>query len=242
MSTAIIISGQVRSFDQVWKNNYWMVYRKISDPVFFVSIADDEDASKIELLYERYSKDQVFIERVKQPEIPEPDPKLMLHGGYQPSTTAQGILKQIWHFNRAWEFFKKNEGGMSFKSVYRMRTDLHFHWCHLPNHSELIIREPFPSECLTPWWSRWAGINDRMALMGYEAAQAYFTTFTRLDEMLKAGCPLHPESLMAYSLESQGCVSRQTLRAWFTTVRKNGERINPDPQWPDVVDFLAAIK
>lgn len=29
---------------------------------------------------------------------------------------------------------------------------------------------------------------------------------------------------------------------WFTTVRKNGERINPDPQWPDVVDFLAALK
>ncbi len=56
--------------------------------------------------------------------------------------------------------------------------------------------------------------------------------------MLKAGAPLHPESLMAYALEQAHVVSNTTLEAWFTTVRKDGTSIAPDPQIVDIVDML----
>ena len=242
MSTCVIIAGQVRSFEKTWKNQFWQVFRKLDDPHFFASVANDEDAQSLDLIKERFPG-KVHWEAIDQPELPEPPKETMYHSGYPASTTAQGILKQLWHFNEAWEYFIRHRRDVEFTEVLRIRTDLWFHNFQLPPAAFSDGRNARVgfAECLTPWWSRWSGINDRVAYMGMSAAQAYFTTYTRIGELLELGCPLHPESLMAASLEQQKIASRTTLQAWFTTLRKDGKTIAPDPLIVDIADFMASL-
>jgi hypothetical protein len=231
MATAIIISGQARSFERVWDNQFWIVYRKAVDPYFFVSVADDADASKMDLLLRRMPKERVFIEKVEQPTLELP-PSGLDFGAYPPSAHPMGILKQLWALNRGWEFFlKEAPKGVRFDMFLRIRPDLHFHWFKWPKRVNPIF-------CFTPWWSRWGGINDRVAVLGESAAPVYFTTFQRVPEMLKAGAPLHPETLILESMERGHMLSTATLSAWFTTVRKDGTVIGPDPQTPDIIDYV----
>ena len=229
MKTNVMISGQMRSFDLCWPNQYWMVYRHLDDPHFYVSVADDEDAGKAELLWQRFEKARVHIEVVKQPELPEPK-NVAFSGPYGPSSKPQAILRQFWHLNRVWEPFRDINAIEDGTIFLRIRPDLWFHFFEqLPT---------LPSEfAATPWWSRWGGVNDRIAVLGRAAAQRYFTTFERIDQMLSEGAPLHPESLLAESLWSGG-FQVQPLQAWFSTVRKNGTAIPPDPQAVDIVDML----
>lgn len=230
MATAVIIAGQARSFERVWRNQYWMVYRKVPDPYFFVSVADDADASKMDLLKDRFPG-KVFIEKVIQPTIPEPKGSFD-HGAYPPSAPVQGILRQMWALNQGWKFFDKmsSPDGLRFDRFLRIRPDLHFHKFEWP-------KDCYPSQCLTPWWSRWGGINDRVAVLGALAAEFYFTAFEKVSAMLKDGAPLHPESLMLEALEREHVVCSPTLNAFFTTVRKDGSTIPPDPTIGDIVDF-----
>ena len=66
-------------------------------------------------------------------------------------------------------------------------------------------------------------MNDRFAILGARAAEAWFTTYARLGELLALGCPLHQESLVAASLEQFGCKVSETLTADFSFVRQSGE-------------------
>lgn len=232
MSTAVIITGQMRTFAEVWTNQFWMVYRKLRDPYFFISIADDQDAKSADLILQRFPKEKVFVEYVKQPTLEEPKEPLN-HGAFPRSAPVQGVLRQLWALNQGWSFYEKTTAkadGVRFSEFIRIRPDLHFHGFRLPWLAG-------PRDCFTPWWSRWGGSNDRFAYMGAEAASAYFTTFQRMDEMLKAGAPLHPESLIEESLLGSGCVNQQLLRAVFTTLRKDGTKIAPDPNILDLADI-----
>lgn len=233
MSTAVIIAGQMRSFDQVWLNQYWTVYRHLPDPYFFISVAKDEDAIKADMITARFPRNRVFIETVTQPTIGEPKGKSD-HGAYRPSAPPQGILRQLWALNRAWTFFEvMKPSGVIFDSFLRIRPDLHFHWFEWPRADSI-----YPRICYSPWWSRWGGICDRVAVLGAEAAPVYFQAFQKLDEMLKDGAPLHPESLMAEALKRGNVISETCLGAWFSTVRKDGSSIPPDPQVVDIVDYM----
>jgi hypothetical protein len=80
----------------------------------------------------------------------------------------------------------------------------------------------------TPYWGRFGGVNDRFAVMGTEAAYDYFSTFSRLGNLLDSGCPLHPESLVKASLESHFRIIRDTMQTEFSTIRKNGEVRGPE--------------
>lgn len=236
MRTAVIISGEARSFDRCWANQYWMVYRKLQEPEFFVSVANDADAIKMDLLHEHFPENRIHIERVEQPTLPEPENvrELMRRGPYQPSAPAQGILRQLWALQRGHEYaLEQRDPEEDYVHTVRIRPDLWFHQFEVPAYVS-------PKGCLTPWWSRWGGVNDRVAFMDSEASGAYFGAFGRLGEMLKAGAPLHPESLMAESLRLGDIVSETTLAAVFTTVRRDGSIVPPDPTVTDIVDYNRA--
>lgn len=226
MRTAVIYSGQARSFAQVFPNQYWHVLRKLENPEFFVSVAKDDNADAMIRLYERFDPAVVHIEHVEQPQIPEPPDDPAHLSGYPRSASKQAILRQLWALNRAWEFYqeKKNEEA-DYGLVVRIRPDLRFMRFEIP---------PYKYSVYTPWWSRWGGVNDRLAVMNEDAAEQYFTTFTRLGEMLTDGAPLHPETLIAESLRD---FFVHPLVAEFNSLRMDGTMTPFDPTVIDIADY-----
>lgn len=237
MKTAVIYSGQARSFAQVFENHYWHVLRKLPHPEFFVSVAEDEEASSMHRLAERFSEDQIHCEFVQQPELPEPKPDPKWLPGYKPSATPQAILKQLWANHRAWQFFYEQRLAETYTLIVRIRPDIGFHDFQSPfargNDSNILSEHV----SLSPWWARWGGVNDRFALLGSIAAEAYFNTWNLLPTLQSQGAPLHPETLVRAALEYRGIRVSSTLGAEFCTVRKNGSFVPMDPQINDIVDY-----
>lgn len=232
MTTAVFYSGQARSFAKVFANQYWHVLRKLPNPEFFVSVADDEQAADMELLRTKF--DRVNIEVVQQPTLPEPPPDPPHLAMYPPSSSPQAILRQLWALDRAWEFYVSRIS-KTHDLVVRIRPDLAFYRFEMP---ALLS----PGKCLTPWWARWGGINDRFAVMGQRAAVNYFTSFQVVDGLLSNGCPLHPETLMAASLALGGIKPDHTLATEFATIRLDGTRVEPSVSLTDQAEYSRATR
>lgn len=239
MQTAVLISGQTRNFRECLPTLHWSVFRKLTDPVFFVSVADDAQAADAYLL-EGYYKN-VFIERVKQPEILEPNPRFAAHAPYAIASSIQGIMRQLWHLNRVYEFYLENAKTPAAQFV-RCRPDLWFQEFRppmpsfsltLPSGAKSAPSYEVEKVAFTPWYARFGGINDRFAILGPLAAAAYFTTFEKIDALLKSGCPLHPESLVKASLEEAGCAISDHLVAEFS-IFKDGKRRFPEIMMEDM--------
>lgn len=212
--TAVLISGQMRSFAQVYPNIRWYVLRKLKNPVFFVSCAKDEQSKTADLLRKDFK--DVSIEIIEQPTLPEPDFKLCAHAGYTPTpnnqTVVQSILRQIWHYNRVWEFMRETRDPDEFSTFVRLRPDLHFHKFDYPG-------DPLPNQFHGPCWGTYSGVNDRFSIMGRWAAQAYFQAHITLSKLFDLGCPLHPETIQGAILELHDCDIRNTMVADFSCVR-----------------------
>lgn len=210
MSTAVIYTGQARSFAKTFWNHNWHLLSKLDDPHIYVSVADDADAPAMDQL--RDLGYPVVIERITQPDIIEPAEKPGMLGIYPPSSPAQAILRQFWHLTGGWEMMRESK--RRHDVVVRVRPDLVFGRLEIPSLVE-------PLDCYTPWWARWGGVNDRFAIMGHRAADTYFTAYDSLPKYLSQGCPLHPETLLAARLQAGGVDSR-TLNAEFVTLRTDG--------------------
>lgn len=245
-TTAIIISGQARTFARCFANLKWQVFDKLENPHFFASVADDVDASSTNLLG-LMSPAPVHIERVTPPVLSEPPFETSLHVPYAITPTKtpgvgplQGILRQLWHNSRAWKFAMENGAG-DCDVVVRCRPDLHFGRFEMPRPGErkicdsafipnmhILPRDIRASEAFTPYWGHYGpGANDRFAIMGKLAAKAWFETYDVLPELLAAGVPFHPETLVGAALERAGCTISRTLLAEFSFCRK------PDAQHAD---------
>lgn len=235
MKTAVIISGQARTFARCLASQHWNVYRKLERPHFYVSVADDADAESMELLRKQYPNAPIFIERVIQPQLPEPSASLAAHAPYAISSPIQAILRQLWHLSRAWKF--ANENGAGECDVFiRARPDLHFHSFDLRNGQVWVQR--FSQDgvangfvvnswsALMPWWGTYGGVNDRLAVLGKDAARYYFEAWDRLPELLAEGCPLHPESIICASMQRGGVSISPTLGAEFAALRPNGQLVH----------------
>ena len=222
MRTAVIYSGQTRSFAQVYRNQYWHVLRKLPNPEFFISVADDEQATNMRLLETLFPPESVHIEYVKQPTLPEPLDDPPFHNIYpRDKATIQDVLRQLWALDRAWEFFYElAKPNWDFDLVLRIRPDLAFGRFEFPSNFDHSIGRP--SRCWTPYWARWGGVNDRLALMGHAAALNYFATYSRIAALRALGCPLHPEQLINASMRECGIGVKHTLSAEFITVRLDG--------------------
>lgn len=226
MRTAVIYSGQARSFEQCFANHRWHLFRKLDDFEIFASIERSPQADRMrELLMERYG-DRVHFEAIDQPELPEPVPAPPLVAMYPPSSPPQAILRQFWALDQAWQLFQDCAHG-KFDRVVRIRPDIAF--------ASLEIPEPRSCwECHTPWWATWGGLNDRFAVLGSEAAYLYFTTFTKIPKFLDMGCPLHPETLLKAQMEG---FNLTPLSALFVTVRMDGTMVQPSISMDEFAEY-----
>lgn len=242
MKTAILISGHMRTFDRCLPTQHWHVFRHFPGADFFVSTVDDADAKKAELLRVKYPGARVEIEAVKeQPdcvaemraksvELPAEwtKGKPYTHEPYAISVHPQAVLRQLWQLQMCAEMLngKADEYGY----IIRCRPDLWFHSIEIPH---LGIGCAL-NLAWVPWWGRFGGINDRFAILGRDAAVAYFTTYSQIPDLVADGCPIHPESLISASLEKSECRTNPLL-AEFSTLRPNGEMRAPEISAGDIV-------
>ncbi len=223
--TAILISGQARTFSRCLASQHWAVFRKLEQPHFYVSVADDSDAPSMELLRKQYPNAPIFIEKVNQPQLSEPPASLAAHAPYAISSTVQAILRQLWHLSRVWRFAQDNGAGECDVFI-RSRPDLHFH--SFGGLGTFDLKHPSDGSfmAVTPWWGSYSGVNDRFAVLGREAAKAYFTSWDKLPEMLNDGCPLHPESIICAAMQRAGVSISPTLSAEFAALRPDGKLVH----------------
>lgn len=220
MNTAVIITGHMRTFAACLPTLKWHVFRHYPGAAFYVSTIKDEDAPSAELLREHFPDAPVYIDAIgNQPDLPEP-PEPVRFEPYTRSVPLQNVLRQLWQLEQGWELMLA-KAHVEPDCVIRVRPDLFFHNFEQPF-------GPAHDSCYSPWWGRFGGINDRFAVMGYKAAQAYFTTYSRIPELQALGCPLHPESLVKASLLARGCESIDRLKTEFTTTRKDGQHRPPE--------------
>jgi hypothetical protein len=57
---------------------------------------------------------------------------------------------------------------------------------------------------LPPWWGKFGGVNDRLAIMGSKPRSITSTPGQVIDQLLAAGCPFHPETLVMESMRLGG--------------------------------------
>src|SRR4051812_43331641 len=95
--TAVLISGQLRTWEKCLPSIHWYVLRKLPNPVIFISCAEDKESPLASLVGELgYS---TFIESVEQPHIPVPKIKC-LYPPMELSVPIDSVLKQFWHLRR----------------------------------------------------------------------------------------------------------------------------------------------
>ncbi len=255
LKTAVLLSGQARTFARCLPSLHWQVFRKLENLSFYVSIANDADAKSMELLRAKYPSAKVCIEYVDQPNLSEPAAILAAHAPYAISSSIQAILKQLWHLSRVWKFAQEN-GAAGADVFVRCRPDLHFHRFVIPdygNHCDLeasrlvqeLIHEknefPVENQAITPWWGCYGGTNDRFGIFGKRAAKAFFEAYDSLPELIADGCPIHPESIVCASMERQFIHIRRDLIAEFGAVRTNGEFIHMRPTAQEAAELNASL-
>lgn len=248
MSTAILISGQLRTFAKCYPTQRWHVFRHFPDIHFFITVQDECNAGDLDILRRDYGDDHVHADFRTDPlivamedsnvAIPKPGQTRICTQGwgieaaynfapYANAAPAHQLLLQHYYQSLVWKFFLcvTDPESSKFDTIIRLRPDQWFH-------SFDYDFERFPlgdRQALTPWWGRFGGVNDRFAILGREAARAYFTVYDRLPELLgQYHCPFHPESLVKAALEVAGCTIHETLRTEFTTLRKDGNHRPPE--------------
>ena len=224
MKTAVLMSGEMRTFAKLHKNQWWTLYRHLEDPHFFVSVADDDQAADAEILWRYVCPSKVFIERVTQPTLSEPDESCAYHAPYAISVPVQAILRQLLALARCYSFMCECVNVNEFDLFVRARPDSHYYYFD----PMFLPSEIDPDEYFTPWWGRFGGVNDRFAILGKNAAYYYFNTLSDVGDLLAAGCPLHPESLVKHSMLMGSCHGSDRFPVEFATVRMNGELRQPE--------------
>lgn len=251
MSTAILISGQLRTFSRCWPTQRWHVLRHFDDPHFFFTVQGNKEIYPDLMvdLEKEYGVDRIHYD-------PRTDPNFAISkeisaayhlAPYANAAPAHQLLLQHYYQNEVWKFFqsasRQDRQGREeeseplrplrplretqFDTIIRLRADLWFHSFDKPEMLE-FFNAPGDNQCFTPWFARFGGINDRFAIMGAEAARYYFTVFDHIPELLAAGCPFHPESLVKAALERGNVDLHETLRTEFTTFRADGNHRPPE--------------
>lgn len=231
MKTAVLITGHMRTFPVCVHTLRWQVlrhYQRAGDLSFYVSTVRDEQADSWKLLEQLFPKSPVYVDVVDgQPDIPEPHEPVRFEP-YARSVPMQAVLRQLWQLNECWKLYRRS-GETGHEVFIRTRPDLFFH-------DFTPLTRPLNEEAHTPWWGRFGGVNDRFAVLGAAAAEAYHSTFTKLDSLLEKGAPIHPESLVEAAMNEVGCWVRHRLRATFSTLRLNGEMRPPEISAIDIAE------
>jgi hypothetical protein len=192
---------------------------------------DDAQASSAELLREHYQN--VHIERYTDPVLSVIPDSAGVHAPYKNAASHQKLLLQHWANKRAWDFFL-DSGKLDVlgTTIIRIRPDQYIHRFNTP---------PTPAvfQCYCPWWGKFGGVNDRLAIMGFEAARDYLDTWSKIDQLLAAGCPFHPETLVMESMRLGGVQIIPRLMTSFSTMRLNGQQRWPEITTEDLAELYA---
>jgi hypothetical protein len=151
------------------------------------------------------------------------------HEPYAISSSPQAILGQLWQLEQVYKLYvAKTPFGFNYDVVIRCRPDLWFHeFEYNGGYNQLTT-------CHVPCWGAFGGINDRFAIMSPDADKAYFTTFSRREQLMSEGCPLHVESLLKASLDQAGI--KIVKQNWFfSTCRTDGKIRQPEVGPADVL-------
>jgi len=202
MKTAILISGQCRTLDLCLPNLRAQIFRHFPQADLWISVASGPDAAQANLLA-GLGMNVRLLEAVEQPVLDERDYRQRSMGGpYSigtgPSdqTIVQRILRQAWHLHRV--YARAVASGENYDTYIRLRTD---QWFIFGAAGFPIIT---PETAAIPWWGAFGGVNDRFAMLGSAAAEAY-CWWPQLDPLLAVGCRFHPETLTKFALERARC-------------------------------------
>lgn len=261
MKVAIIYTGAMRSAEKCLPNQKWQVLRHFPDAKVYCVTEQDEDHEKTALLGLAAS-----VSYVKQPEmvIPSGCPsewrpgQPYMHEPYHISVDPRAVLGQLWMLREGWRLYQ--EANDPADLIIRIRPDLWFHSFEFPHAFRMF--KPDPSKvtvtikcdanqmadvvrqldersatACTPFWGKFGGCNDRFALLGAKAAEAYFTTYDHIPAMIAEGAPLHPETLVHYSMNRAGISICDDMKAEFSTLRKSGEMRPPEITMIDLAHF-----
>lgn len=202
MKTAILISGQCRTLDLCLPNIKAQVLDYFPGADLWISVAAGPDSGQAQLLRSVGMKIQL-LEALEPPELDQRDyaarslgGPYLLGTGLGDSTAVSRTLLQAWRLHRVFE--KARSSGENYDTFVRLRPDQWF----IVGAAGLPRIDP--STAAVPWWGGYGGINDRFAVLGRAAAEAY-CWWPRLDELLAEGCRFHPETLTKYALTRAQC-------------------------------------
>ncbi len=231
LKTAVLISGQLRTFKKCYPTQKWHIFRHYEPDIhFFASVCNDDQTKDIGLVTQDYPNIQVGI--YDDPtDLPCIAPDKGAFAPYANATTHDKLMLQHWGNKKVWDFFVSSAATESFDCVIRIRPDLWIHRFQPPYTAANVV--------VAPWWGKFGGINDRLAVMGREAAETYFNLYSGIDGLLKHGCPFHPETMLAGWLQMCGVTVENTLMATFSTDRMDGSR--RWAQQEQIMDDLAEI-
>lgn len=237
MKTAVLISGQLRTFKKCYPTQKWQIFRHYEPEIhFFASVCNDDQILTIQDLQSDYKnvKVECYDDPTDLPNIPTEQGKF---APYANAASHHKLMLQHWGNKKVWDFFSSEAKG-SFDVIIRIRPDLWIHRFKAP-----VIDNIFPIDLNTvfaPWWGKFGGINDRLAIMGKEAAPVYFNIYDMIPSLLRGGCPFHPETLLSESLRTQGILVKSSLMTEFSTERMDGSRRWAEIVYSDIAELIAS--
>ena len=242
-STAIVMTGPLELLPRCIPTHCWHLLRLLPPGDLIVSSLDDRhagNASVLEqrlpgwrILQHRLSDAQGWAARVRDWGL-VPDAHSALDTLLPSPEAAEAVLGELWLRHQAWQQLRLACPGTRHNKVIHMRTNLWMRAVDLP--AKLA-----PQEAHTPWWGRQGGCNPGFALLGEQAAEAYFGVFRKLPELLRAGVPLHLPSLLFAALSSGDLRLRQTLRVEYTPIFPGKKIEETDISPLDLSTFLAEV-
>jgi len=241
----------MRTFAKCYPTQKWQIFRHYEPDIhFFISCCDDPQADGAKRLYVDYGNENVHIEHYQDPtDLPVIPDEFGTFAPYANATTHAKLMLQHWGNKKVWDFFCASADRESFDVIIRIRPDLWIHRFTRPDHYIIDlyhIDSPWPKTVLTPWWGKFGGVNDRLAIMGRLAAPIYFNMFDSIHSHLSLGCPFHPETLLAETLSLNAragkVIVRNTLLTEFSTERMDGSRRWAEIVTSDMVEFIAATR
>src|SRR5215475_1019139 len=106
MKTAVLISGQMRTFGKCYPTQKWQIFRHYEPDIhFFISCCADAQARTAQLLCNDYK--HVYIEEYQDPvDLPEIPSEKGAWAPYQNAASHPKLMLQHWGNKKVWDFFR----------------------------------------------------------------------------------------------------------------------------------------
>jgi len=219
MTTAVLVSGQMRTLDVCFGGIYEHVLLKINKSGLshsvYIEAHEDEDAHKANML----CPTKINIE--PQPGMKDARYEARLGLGCY---GVEVVLRQLWSLQKSWRLMEQSNLSpfIAGNWVIRLRPDCWFH-----NDIE-DFADCDPACIYVPTFHNFYGLNDRFAFGGYEAMKVYCNRLDTMDEYIASGGIFHPESHLKWTLQRAGIEVKRT-QILFDLVRRGGLHVKP--QW-----------